>query len=358
MKGLFAGRRLLIHPHAIMKKSVSCFFALMVFPLAAGLQSVRGDAPEFKIVRLDPALDALIPPDAKAEKLAGGFTWVEGPAWRKKEGYLLFSDIPKNTIYRWKEGEGISVFLRPAGYDLGDTPDWELGSNALIFDAQDRLVMCDHGNRRIDWVNEAVYTKTTLAEKYLGKRFNSPNDLVFKSNGDLYFTDPPYGLDKRNQDPKKELDFNGVFRLSPKGELTLLTKELTFPNGLGFSPDEKTFYVAVSDPQHAVWMAYDVQPDGTIANGRVFFDATDGVKQGKAGLPDGMKVDAQGDLFASGPGGLYIFSPAGKQLGLIQSLTPGIRISNCAWGDGGSTFYFTATSYLMRIKLATKGEGF
>jgi len=337
-----------------MKKSLACFLAVF----AAGLLSLCTAGPEFKIVRLDPALDALIPPEAKIETLAGGFTWTEGPVWRKSGGYLLFSDIPRNTIYRWKEGEGISVFLRPAGYDLGDTPDWELGSNALIFDVQDRLVMCDHGNRRIDWLNESVFTKTTLAEKYLGKRFNSPNDLVFKSNGDLYFTDPPYGLDKRNQDPKKELDFNGVFRLSPKGGLTLLTRDLTFPNGLGFSPDEKTFYVAVSDPKRAVWMAYDVQTDGTIANGRVFFDATDQVKAGRAGLPDGMKIDRSGNIFGAGPGGLYIISPGGRQLGLIQSLTPGIRIANCAWGDDGSTLYFTATSYLMRIRLATKGEGF
>jgi gluconolactonase len=341
-----------------MKKSVLFLPALMFFLLVGGLAPAQGDEAQFKIVRLDPALDDLILPDTRIETLAGDFTWTEGPVWRKSAGYLLFSDIPKNTIYRWKEGEGISVFLRPSGYDLGDTPDWELGSNALIFDAQNRLVMCNHGNRRIDWVNEAVFTKTTLAEKYHGKRFNSPNDLVFKSNGDLYFTDPPYGLDKRNQDPKKELDFNGVFRLSPQGELTLLTRDLTFPNGLGFSPDEKTFYVAVSDPQHPAWMAYDVQPDGTIANGRIFFDATEAMKQGKTGLPDGMKVDRRGNIFAAGPGGLYIFSPAGKQLGLIQSLTPAVRVSNCAWGDDGSTLYFTATSYLMRIKLATKGNGF
>jgi len=227
-----------------------------------------------RIERLQPDLDVLVPPDAKIEIVAEGFDWSEGPVWRKSGGYLLFTDIPKNTIYRWKEGEGVTVFLRPAGYTGPEPPGVELGSNGLAFDAEDRLVMADHGNRQIARLNERNYTKTTLADRYQGKRLNSPNDLVFRSNGDLYFTDPPYGLRGLNQDPNKELDFNGVYRLTPSGELTLLTRELTFPNGIAFSPDERTLYVANSDPNRAIWMAFDVLEDGTIGNGRVLFDAT------------------------------------------------------------------------------------
>ena len=197
-------------------------------------------------------------------------------------------------------------------------------------------------------------TKTTLADKYLGKRFNSPNDLAYKSNGDLYFTDPPYGLEKADKDPKKELPYNGVFRLSKNGKLTLLTSELTYPNGIAFAPDEKTLYVAISDPKLAIWMAYDVKPDGRIANGHIFFNATSKVKEGN-GLPDGMKVDKKGNLFATGPGGVFVFTPEGKHLGTIDTGQP---TGNCAWGDDGSTLYIMANHYLSRIKTSTVGKGF
>jgi gluconolactonase len=302
---------------------------------------------------LDPAFSALVPAGARIEKLAEGFAWSEGPVWRRSGGYLLFSDIPKNTVYRWKEGEGISVFLRPAGYSGPTPPGRELGSNALTLDVRDRLVMADHGNRRIARVDESNFTKTTLTERYDGKRLNSPNDLVYRSNGDLYFTDPPYGLDGNNKSPAKELPFNGVYRLTPAGELTLLTKELTFPNGIAFSPDERTLYVAVSDPEHPVWMAYDVAADGTLARGRVFFDATPLVRKGLKGLPDGMKVDRQGNLFATGPGGVLVFTPEGKHLGTIVT---GQTTANCAFGDDGSTLYMTADMQLLRIKLAAKRD--
>jgi gluconolactonase len=167
----------------------------------------------------------------------------------------------------------------------------------------------------------------------------------------LYFTDPPYGLEGKNDDPKKELPFNGVYRLKRGGDLTLLTDKLTFPNGIAFSPDEKTLYVAVSDPKQAIWMAYDVKEDGTIANGRVFFDSTSSVKS-KKGLPDGLKVDAKGNLFATGPGGVLIFSPEGKHLGTINT---GEATANCNWGNDGSVLYITADMYLCRIKTKTKG---
>jgi gluconolactonase len=305
--------------------------------------------------RLDPAFSALVSPDARIEKLAEGFDWAEGPVWRRSGGYLLFSDVPKNTIYRWEEGKGLSVFLRPAGYIGPNPPGRELGSNGLTIDAKDMLVMADHGNRQVARVDETKYTKTVLADRYGGKRFNSPNDLVYRSNGDLYFTDPPYGLAGLNDDPAKELEQNGVYRLTPRGELTLLTSELHFPNGIAFSPDEKTLYVSNSETTRAIWMAYDVMPDGTLARGRVLFDATPLVKQGRTGLPDGIKVDRQGNLFAGGPGGILVITPQGRHLGTIATGQP---TANCAFGDEGSTLYMTANNQLLRIRLKTKGAGF
>src|ERR1019366_8406078 len=205
--------------------------------------------------RIDPAIDLLISPDARIEVIGSGFAWSEGPGGRKQGGYLLFSDIPNNTIYRWKEGEGLSVFLRPSGFTEDNPFGLELGSNALTFDLQGRLVIDDQGNRRVVRLNEKGFTKTVLADRYEGKRLNSPNDLVFRSNGDLYFTDPPFGLRGLNADPAKELKQNGVYRLSAAGDLTLVIADLPFPNGIAFSPDEKTMYVSNTEATHAVWMA-------------------------------------------------------------------------------------------------------
>jgi gluconolactonase len=267
-------------------------------------------------------------------------------------GYLLFSDVPSNTVYCWKSGEGVRVFLHPSGY-TGATPrGGEPGSNGLTTDSQGRLVLCEHGDRRVGRL-EKDGRHITLADRYQGKRFNSPNDLTYKSNGDLYFTDPPYGLEKNMDDPKKELSFQGVYRLTPTGEVTLLTDRMTRPNGLAFSPDEKTLYVANSDPNQAVWMAFPVKPDGTLGESKVFFDSTAFVKAGRKGLPDGMKVDASGNLFATGPGGVLLFSPTGEHLGTINT---GEATANCAWGDDGSWLYITADMYLCRIKTKTRGK--
>ncbi len=305
-----------------------------------------------QVVREDPAIDRLIPRDARIEVLASGMKWSEGPLWVKDGGFLLFSDIPRNSIMKWKQGEGLSLWMKPSGYtgiaDYGAEP----GSNGLAVDAEGRMVFCEHGDRRISRL-EPGGGKRTLADAYQGKRFNSPNDLVFKSNGDLYFTDPPYGLPQRAKDPTRELDFCGVYRLSKGGALTLLTRELGLPNGLAFSPDEKTLYVAQSDPQRAIWMAYPVREDGTLGAGRVFADVTPMVKQ-LPGLPDGMKVDRAGNVFASGPGGIHVYAPDGRRLGRIDT---GQRTSNCAWGDDGATLYMTADSYLCRIRTVTRGAG-
>jgi gluconolactonase len=307
------------------------------------------------IERLDPGLDAIVPADAQMELLAEGFTWVEGPVWRKSGGYLLFTDIPMNTIHSWSEEDGIGVFLRPAGYTRNDPAGWELGSNGLIFDTGDRLIMADHGNRQVARLDESNFTKVTLADNYEGQRLNSPNDVAFHSNGDLYFTDPPYGLDGTFDDPRRELDFCGVYRLTPSGELTLLTTEIERPNGLAFSPDERTLYVAASDPNEPVWRAFDVLDDGTIANGRIFFDASAQVAAGLTGLPDGMTVDANGNLFATGPGGVFVFAPDGRHLGTFLTGQP---TSNVDFGDDGSTLYITSNTRLLRIRHSTTGVGF
>jgi gluconolactonase len=270
----------------------------------------------------------------------------------KEEGFLLFSDIPNNAVMKWKEGEGISLFLKPSGYtgvaDYGREP----GSNGLLVDREGRLVSCEHGDRRISVLTTGG-GKVTLADKYQRKRLNSPNDAVFHSNGDLYFTDPPYGLPQRQDDPMRELDFFGVYRLGKDGTVTLLTSELARPNGIAFSPDEKILYVAQSDPKKAIWMAFPVKADGMLDKGKIFYDATTSVGKMK-GLPDGLKVDSSGNLWASGPGGILIFNPAGKLLGRIET---GQNTSNCGWGDNGSVLYITADKYLCRIKTTTKGLG-
>src|SRR5437667_321222 len=216
-----------------------------------------------RIIRDDPALDRLLASDAKIEVLESGFTWTEGPVWVKDGGYLLFSDIPRNSLMKWKEGEGVTLFLRPSGYTGREPYGKEPGCNGNTLDAQGRLVSCEHGDRRISRL-EKDGGKRTLVDNYMGKRLNSPNDLCYKSNGDLYFTDPPYGLPLNYDDPRRELDFCGVYRLAKDGKVTLLTKELARPNGLAFSPDEKTLYVAQSDPAKAIWMAFPVKPDGTL----------------------------------------------------------------------------------------------
>jgi len=305
------------------------------------------------IERLDPALDGLLGKDARVEILAKGTDWAEGPVWSKAGGFVTFSDVKQNTIWKWSEKDGLSVFFKPSGY-TGTTPrGGEPGSNGETRDSQGRLVTCEHGDRRIARLEADGKTKTTLADGYEGKRFNSPNDLVYDSKGNLYFTDPPYGLEGKLDDPKKELPFQGVYRLGSDGKLTLLTKELKYPNGIAFSPDEKTLYVAVSDPQNAVVYAYDVKDDGSIANQRKFFDAQALADKKLKGLPDGIKVDVKGNMWLGGPGGILIISPAGKHLG---TLATGEATANCAWGDDGSVLYITADMYLCRIKTLTKGK--
>jgi gluconolactonase len=297
------------------------------------------------IERLEPALDALVDPAAKIEILADGFTWTEGPVWvGGSDGYLLFSDIPRNSIFKWQPESGISLFMSPSGYTGVTYYGLEPGSNGLLLDLKGRLVLCEHGDRRVSVLTEGG-GKLTLADRFQGKRLNSPNDGALKSNGDIYFTDPPYGLPARFDDPRRELDFCGVYRVDTQGTVTLLTKEIERPNGIAFSPDEKTLYVAQSNPTQANWTAFPVKPDGTLGAGKEIFDATDRVGK-EPGLPDGMTVDANGNLWASGPGGIYVFTHVGKLLGRLLT---GQRTSNCSFGTDG-WLYITADSYLCRIK--------
>jgi gluconolactonase len=303
-----------------------------------------------RIIREDPRLDQIIAPDARIQVLASGFEWAEGPVWLSREKAVLFSDIPNNAVMMWREGERAKVYLKPAGYTGVGEYGREPGSNGIVLDPSGRLVFCEHGDRRIS-VLERNGGKRTLVDSFEGKRLNSPNDAIYDSQGNLYFTDPPYGLPKQWDDPRRELDFCGVFRLGSDGKLTLLTKDLTRPNGIALSPDEKTLYVAQSDPKRAIWMAYPLNQDGTVGAGRVFADVTS--MAGKMrGLPDGLKVDRNGNLFATGPGGIHVYAPDGTRLGRIET---GEATANVAWGDDGSTLYITADMYLCRLKTLTRG---
>ncbi len=306
-----------------------------------------------EIERFDPRFDALVPPEARIELLASGFQWSEGPVWVPRDGgFLLFSDVKANSIMKWTEGEGISLFLNPSGYSGAAEYGTEPGSNGLLLDSEGRLVCCEHGDRRISvmtWDGGRV----TLADRDQGKRFNSPNDAVYHSSGALYFTDPPYGLPERENDPHREIDFCGVFRLAPEGEVTLVTDEMTRPNGIALSPDEKTLYVAQSDGVAPILRAFDVEPDGSVTNSRVFYDALEESKRLR-GMPDGLAVDAAGNLFATGPGGVLVIAPDGTLLGRLAT---GVATANCRWGDDGSTLYITAHMHLCRVRTSTKGLG-
>jgi gluconolactonase len=305
-----------------------------------------------RIERLDPAFDRLVGEDATLELLAADkFDWAEGPVWDRAGKRVLFSDIPKNMIWEWSQAAGLKEFLKPSGYTGAATfTGREPGSNGLTFNKAGELVMCQHGDRRVaKWVDGKF---VTLADRYAGKRLNSPNDLAIRSNGDVYFTDPPYGLPKHTEDPGRELDFQGVYRLDGKGDVTLLTRELNRPNGLAFSPDEKTLYVANSEREKAILMAFPVWPDGSLGNGKVFFDVTAAVSKQKPGVPDGLKVSADGTVWATGPGGVLVYSPQGKHLG---TLATGVATANLGFGDDGSTLYITADKNLVRVRTKVKG---
>lgn len=302
------------------------------------------------IERLDPALDAILSADAKVEVIAEGFDWSEGPLWIESEKMLLFSDVPQNVIYKWTEKKGKEVYLTPSGYTDTLKRGGEMGSNGLLLDPSGNLVLCQHGNRQMARMDTSIKDPKAsfvpIANLYKGKRLNSPNDATYNNNGELFFTDPPYGLEKQTDDPKKELPFQGVYKVKKSGEVILLTDSLTRPNGIAFLPGEKILIVANSDPQKPYWYAFDVVND-SLTNARIFHSAR--VEDSKAkGLPDGFKVDKEGNIFATGPGGIWIFNKDAKLLGKIRVTE---ATSNCALSPDQKTLYVTNDMYLLRIKM-------
>src|SRR5436853_87340 len=329
-----------------------------ILVLLSGVWLCAQDAGQ--IVKIDAALDAIVPANARVEKVADGFGFLEGPVWvhSTNPGYLLFSDIPANVIDKWSPGTKTSVFLTKSGFtginpvnagykiNNGHAEVTLIGSNGITLDQDERVTFCQHGNRAVVRL-EKDGERTVIADKYEGKRLNSPNDLVYKSDGSLYFTDPPFGLPKLDQDPQKQLPFDGVYRWS-NGRLELLSKDLKAPNGIAFSPDEK--YLYVDDSFAKTYWRFDVQADGSIRNGKVFFDMGTSKDEG---VPDGMKLDQKGNIYGVGPGGVWILSPEGKPVGTIK---PAEDPANLAWGDAdGKTLYMTARTGLYRVKLNIAG---
>ena len=304
-----------------------------------------------QIDRFDAAFDTLVPSGAEIEVLAEGFSWSEGPVWVPQQQCILFSDIPNNRIHRWSETDGLTIYMEPSGYTSPEPFNGpEPGSNGLTLDHEGRLVLCCHGDRAIKR-QEKDGRIEVLATHFQGQRFNSPNDLVYHSSGDLYFTDPAYGLPKSFKDPAREMDWCGVFRLTPQGDVLLATDAMSIPNGLVFSPDENILYIGQSDHKVPVWRAFEVGGDGTLGPPHDFFDASEWIDK-LPGSPDGMTVDQSGHVWATGPGGVLVITPSGKMIGRINT---GERTSNCTFGDDGSTLYMTVDSYLCRLRTQARG---
>lgn len=301
------------------------------------------------IESLDERFHSVIHDTARVEIIAEGCDWSEGPLWLDAYGVLLFSDVPENTIYKWSEQNGKQVYLKPSGYTGAAKRGGETGSNGLLLDSSDRLVLCQHGNRQVALmdapVNDPKPNFKPLAANYQGKKFNSPNDAVLRSNGDIFFTDPPYGLEKNMEDPLKEIPFQGVYKVTPSGQVTLLIDSITRPNGIAITRDELSLIVANSDDKKKIWYAYDFGPNDSLINPRIFYDATsDSAKGG----PDGLKIDRNGNVFATGPGGVWIFNSEGVVLGRIKFPE---HTSNVALSGDERTLFITADMYVLRVKM-------
>ena len=343
-------------------KTNACLLAVAIFWAVACNTNPKVDdannppvaattAPARRIAILDTEALKLIDSTAAIEVLGEGYKWAEGPLYIKDGDYVLFSDIPNNKVYKWKEGSGVSLYLTPSGHTYAEKKEVEPGSNGLLLSPKGELVLCQHGDRRMAKMDAPLSAPKsqfiTLADKYQGKRLNSPNDGVYAANGDLYFTDPPYGLDKRLADTAKQLDFQGVYRLKPNGQLDLLTKDLKFPNGIAFSPDGKLLYVSCSDSTNMFWMRYELDAKGLIKSSSLFYAAKE-YNGTSAGNPDGMKVNKAGYVFAAGPEGIWIFNPSGKPIARIYM---GQKTANCAFSPDEKTLYITSSNYFMRVKL-------
>jgi gluconolactonase len=335
-------------------KHLSILFAFFILlSCTSPKEKLTEASPKFQsigsIERLDSAITSLIATDAKIEVLASGFEWAEGPLWLEEQQAVIFTDVPTNTVWKWTEKDSLSVYLKPSGY-LGDRTDKrEPGANGLTLDAVGNLILCQHGERQVGKMLASLNAPKSefeaLATGYQGKLFNSPNDLVYNSTGQLFFTDPPYGMDPWDE---KQLDFQGVYRLDADGKVNLLVDTLSRPNGIALSPDQKTLYIAQSDPEKARYYAYDLDENGNVISGKVLFNATSLRSETRKGLPDGLKVHSSGILLATGPGGVLVISPEGKHLGTILTEN---GTANCGFDSGEKYLYMTADSYLMRIAL-------
>lgn len=326
-------------------------FLLLILPLAACKPQGPPVYPKTgSVERLDPRLNDIIAVGVLPEIIADSFNWSEGPLWLPEEKILIFSDVPENSVYQWSEECGLKLYLNPAGYTGTLRRGGETGSNGLLRDPMGRLVLCQHGDRRMARMDAPTSKPesqfSTLIDNWQGKRFNSPNDAVYNSKGELYFTDPAYGMELRWEDPKREIDFAGVYKLNTDGEVILLIDTLLAPNGIDFSPDESLLYIS-SSGKDASWYEYRNDQDGSLINGKVFFDASK-MKQTRRGSPDGLVVRKDGVIFASGPGGILIFTPEAEHLGTILT---GQATSNCTLDEDGSYLYITADMFLMRIRL-------
>ncbi|OSZ76993.1 gluconolactonase [Chitinophagaceae bacterium IBVUCB2] len=295
-------------------------------------------------------LSKIIKKDAKIEILADGFQFTEGPLWLEKEQMLLLSDVPGNTIYKWTEATGKEVYVKPAGYTDTAKRGGFMGPNGLLLSQDEKLLVCQHGDRRIAIMDAPLNTPQskfiTAAGHYDGKRLNSPNDLFLTASGNLYFTDPAYGFEKGPKDPKREIAYQGVYKMDKAGKVTLLVDSIEAPNGIAIFPDGKTLLVANSDNRKKRWYAYDITSNGSLTNARVFFDVSN--EKGAGGC-DGLKIDSKGNVFATGPGGVWIFTKEGKLIGKIK--VNGTSVANCALSPDGKTIYLTATKYLLRVKM-------
>lgn len=321
--------------------------------ITLGLSSClcAGEASEMKIVAADPAFTKLISPDAKIEILASGFSWSEGPVWDAANDQLLFSDVPNNIVHSWSEAAGLQTYLYPSGYTGLPKGDREPGSNGLAFDHSGRLLFCEHGDRRLSVLTE-YGGKQTLADNFEGQRFNSPNDLTLHSTGSIFFTDPPYGLPKQGEGPEREIPENGVYRLDPDGKVSRIISDLIRPNGITLSPDEKTLYVAQSHGPAPHIISYQLDEKLAVGAATILFDAST-LKPQLPGLPDGLKVDKDGNIWSSGPGGVFVLTPEGKLLGRILT---GRRTANLTWGGKDfSTLYLTAHRDLLLVQTLTQG---
>lgn len=331
-----------------MKKTIALIFSLALLTFCKPERKHLGS-----IERIDPALDSIITTTDSPEIIAEGYEWSEGPVWVESQNMLLYSDVPKNTVYKWTESRGAEVYLTPSGYTGSSSRGGETGSNGLTLNGKGQLVLCQHGDRRVA-IMDAPLDKpapvfVTIADNYQGKKFDSPNDVAIRSNGDVFFTDPPYGLENYVSDSTKEAPYQGVYKVSADGKVTLLVDSLTRPNGIALMPDEKTLIVANSDPNKAILYAFDLTENDSLVNARVFYDTTPVSKEKKEkGLPDGLRIDRKGNVFATGPGGVWIFNKEGKLLGKIKIPE---ATANCALAEDDTMIYFTSDMYVLRLKM-------